>query len=110
IVSRTVEGAAPILRAISRLGSPAAFILITSRTRRIASLSVGIQDPPSQSRKDGPYGASRGRVTPGDIIPESWETSSRNGWATSNQNGGRDHLGMLGDIERNPHATIEPHD
>lgn len=51
IASRTVEGAAPTRRAISRLGSPAAFILITSRTRRIASLSVGIQGPPSQSRK-----------------------------------------------------------
>ncbi len=51
IASRTVEGAAPTRRAISRLGSRAAFILITSRTRRIASLSVGIQDPPSQSRK-----------------------------------------------------------
>ena len=37
--------------AAKALGNPAAFILITSRTRRIASLSVGIQGPLSQSRK-----------------------------------------------------------
>ncbi len=75
MVSRTVEGAAPIRRAISRLGSPAAFILITSRTRRIASLSVGIQGPPSQSRKGDRKGARRGLVTR----------------ATSSRNGGRHH-------------------
>ncbi|MGY3533148.1 hypothetical protein ACVILK_003264 [Bradyrhizobium embrapense] len=103
MVSRTVEGAAPIRRAISRLGSPAAFILITSRTRRVTSLSVGIQGPPSQSRKGDLKGARRGLVTrirscdtPGDIIPE-W-------WATSNRKGGRDHLGKPGDTERNPHT------
>jgi hypothetical protein len=31
----------------------------------------------------------------GEIISE-W-------WATSNRNGGRDHSGMVGDIERNQH-------
>ncbi|MCG2645804.1 MULTISPECIES: hypothetical protein, partial [Bradyrhizobium] len=29
-----------------------------------------------------------------------------NGWATSNRNGGRDHLGILGDIDRNPHVPV----
>ncbi|MCK1685891.1 hypothetical protein IVA85_08130, partial [Bradyrhizobium sp. 145] len=38
-----------------------------------------------------------------------WATSSRNGWATSNRNGGRDHLGILGDIDRNPQALVETH-
>src|SRR5206468_9935791 len=85
-------------RAISRLGSPAAFILITSRTRRIASLSVGIQGPLRKAERVHPMGARRGLVTRA--------TSSRNGWATSNRNGGRDHLGILGDIDRNPqHGT-----
>ena len=32
----------------------------------------------------------------GDIIPERW--------ATSNRNGGRRNLGMKGDINRNQHA------
>jgi hypothetical protein len=35
----------------------------------------------------------------GEIISE-W-------WATSNRNGGRDHSGMVGDIERNQHADRE---
>src|SRR5216684_2889709 len=99
IVSRTVEGAAPTRRAISRLGIPAAFNLITSRTWRITSLSVGIQVPLRKAERRDRIGARRGRVTPGDIIPE-W-------WATSNRNGGRDHSGMVGDIERNQH--VQPH-
>jgi hypothetical protein len=33
----------------------------------------------------------------GEIISE-W-------WATSNRNGGRDHSGMVGDIERNQHMV-----
>jgi hypothetical protein len=45
IVNRTVEAAVPTRRAISRLGIPADFNLITSRTWRIANLSVGIQVP-----------------------------------------------------------------
>jgi hypothetical protein len=38
----------------------------------------------------------------GEIISE-W-------WATSNRNGGRDHSGMVGDIERNQHSlqTFSP--
>jgi hypothetical protein len=34
----------------------------------------------------------------GEIISECW--------ATSNRNGGRDHSGMVGDIERNQHPFI----
>src|ERR1700738_2062168 len=91
IVSRTVEGAVPTRRAISRLGIPADFNLITSRTWRIASLSVGIQVPLRKAERRDRSGTRRGRVTPGDIIPEWWARSSRNG--------GRDHLGMAGDIK-----------
>ncbi|WP_245453985.1 hypothetical protein [Bradyrhizobium sp. AC87j1] len=72
--SRTVEGAAPNRRAISRLGSPAAFILITSRTRRIASLSVGIQVPSAKPK--------------GLTLWEPEEVSSP----------GRHHPGMVGEI------------
>jgi hypothetical protein len=35
----------------------------------------------------------------GEIISE-W-------WATSNRNGGRDHSGMVGDIERNQHSNMK---
>ncbi|WP_210190362.1 hypothetical protein, partial [Bradyrhizobium canariense] len=73
-----------------RLGSPAAFILITSRTRRIASLSVGIQGPLRKAERVDPMGARRGLVTR----------------ATSSRNGGRDHLGILGDIDRNPQTLL----
>jgi len=98
IVSRTVEGAVPTRRAISRVGIPADFNLITSRTWRIASLSVGIQVPLCKAERRNRIGARRGLVTPGDIIPE-W-------WARSNRNGGRDHSGMVGDIERNQQLGV----
>jgi hypothetical protein len=75
-VSRTVDGAAPTRRAISRIGIPADFNLITSRTWRIASLSVGIQVAPSQSRKNRPYRSQKRPRHPGEIIPERWATSS----------------------------------
>src|SRR6202035_901963 len=96
VVNRTVDGAVPIRRAISRVDIPADFNLITSRTWRIASLSVGIQVPLRKAERRDRIGARRGLVTPGDIIPE-W-------WARSTRNGGRDHSGMVGDIERNQQA------
>jgi len=65
IVNRTVEGAGPTRRAITRLGIPAAIILVTSRTRRIASLSIGFGVAPSQSRKTGPYGSQKKPRHPG---------------------------------------------
>src|ERR1700682_3827664 len=90
IVNRTVEGAVPIRRAISRVDIPADFNLITSRTWRIASLSVGIQVPLRKAERRDRIGARRGRVTR----------------ATSNRNGGRDHSGTVGDIERNQHQYV----
>ncbi|MGY4403876.1 hypothetical protein ACVIYL_004679 [Bradyrhizobium sp. USDA 3315] len=79
IVNRTVEGAVPTRRAISRVGIPADFNLITSRAWRIANLSVGIQVPLRKAERRDRIGARRGLVTPGDIIPEWWATSNRNG-------------------------------
>ncbi len=79
------------------------FILITSRTWRIASLSVGIQVPLRKAERADLWEPKRPRHL-GGIIPEWWAPSSRNGRARSNRNGGRDHSGMLGDIERNQRA------
>src|SRR6202030_3290722 len=90
IVRRTVDGAVPNRRAISRGGIPAAFNLITSRTWRIASLSVGIQVPLRKAERWDRSGARTGLVTPGDIIPEWWARSSRNG--------GRHQIGTVGEI------------
>jgi len=81
IVSRTVEGAEPTRQAISRLGIPAAFNLITSRTWRIASLSVGIQVPLRTSWKAGPYRSQKRPRHPGP-----------------------DHSRMVRDIERIQHS------
>jgi hypothetical protein len=61
------------------VGIPADFNLITSRTWRIANLSVGIQVPLRKVERRDLIGARRGLVTPGDIIPECWARSSRNG-------------------------------
>src|SRR6202023_1041728 len=83
VVNRTVDGAVPIRRAISRVGIPADFNLITSRTWRIASLSVGIQVPFAKPK--------------GGTVSEQEEAASPR--ATSSRNGGRDHLGMAGDIK-----------
>ena len=74
IVNRTVEGAAPTRRAISRVAIPADFILITSRTWRIASLSVGIQVPLRKAERE--------------TLGEPEEASSP----------GRHHPGMVGEI------------
>jgi hypothetical protein len=90
IVNRTVDGAVPIRGAISRIGIPADFNLITSRTWRIASLSVGIQVPLRKAERRDRIGTRRGLVTPGDIIPERWARSSRND--------GRDQIGTVGEI------------
>jgi hypothetical protein len=84
------DGAVPNRRAISRVGIPADFNLITSRTWRIASLSVGIQVPLRKAERWDRSGARRGLVTPGDIIPE-W-------WARSTRNGGRHQIGTVGEI------------
>ncbi|MGY4262770.1 hypothetical protein ACVJF2_001340 [Bradyrhizobium sp. USDA 4519] len=83
IVNRTVEGAVPTRRAISRVGIPADFNLITSRTWRIANLSVGIQVPLRKAERRDRIGARRGLVTPGSPLRYP----------------GRHHPGMAGDIK-----------
>ncbi|GGI34058.1 hypothetical protein GCM10010987_77520 [Bradyrhizobium guangdongense] len=92
IVNRTVEGTVPNRRAISRVGIPADFNLITSRTWRIASLSVGIQVPLRNERRDR-IGARRGLVTPGSLLRYP----------------GRHHPGMVGDIKRNQQPNSLTH-
>ncbi|WP_247523421.1 IS3 family transposase, partial [Bradyrhizobium sp. 145] len=77
--------------------SPAAFILITSRTRRIASLSVGIQGPLRKAERVHPMGARRGLVTRA--------TSSRNGGRHHFGTGGRLQIGMVGEIISESWAT-----
>jgi hypothetical protein len=103
IVNRTVEGAVPTRRAISRVGIPADFNLITSRTWRIANLSVGIQVPLRKAERRDRIGARSSLVTPGRHHPGMVGEIISEWWATSNRNGGRDHSGMVGDIERNEH-------
>ena len=66
-----------------RVDIPADFNLITSRTWRIASLSVGIRSPFAKPK--------------GGTVSEPEEASSPR--ATSSRNGGRDHLGMVGEIK-----------
>jgi hypothetical protein len=69
IVSRTVEGTAPTRRPISRIESPAALSLITSRTWRIASLPIGIRSTPSKSRKKKTYQSQKRPLHPGRFHP-----------------------------------------
>src|SRR6266478_5400384 len=54
------------------------------------SSSLLASGPPLDSQGNGPESASRGTSHPSEIIPEWWATSSRNG--------GRNYLGMAGDI------------
>src|SRR6185437_11707263 len=107
IVNLTVEGAVPNRRAISRVGIPADFNLITSRTWRIASLSVGIQVPLRKAERRDRIGARRGLVTPGRHHPGMVGEIISEWRARSNRNGGRDHSGMVGDIERNQQSGWE---
>ena len=94
IVNRTVDVAVPNRRAISRVGIPADFNLITSRTWRTASLSVGIQAPFAKPKGGTVSEPERGLVASGDIIPECCARSSRSG--------GRDQIGTEG--EMNPES------
>jgi hypothetical protein len=75
IVNRTVEGAVPTRRAISRVAIPADLNLITSRTWRIASLSVGIQAPLRKTERRDRIGSQKRPRHPRRIIPEWWATS-----------------------------------
>jgi hypothetical protein len=99
IISRTVEGAAPTRRAISRLGIPADSNLITSHTWRIASLSVGIQVPLRKAERLDRIGARRGCVTPGD--PERWARSFRNRGRHRAEAAARSaHLAAMAELDR----------
>jgi hypothetical protein len=60
------------------VGIPADFNLITSRTWRIANLSVGIQAPLRKAERSNRIGAIGGLVTPGDITSEWLARSFRN--------------------------------
>src|ERR1700758_2549913 len=100
IVSRTVEGTAPTRRPISRIESPAALSLITSRTWRIASLPIGIRSTPSKSRKERTYQSQKRPLHPGRFHPGMVGDFISERWAVSNRNGGRFHFGIVGDFER----------
>jgi hypothetical protein len=67
IVRRTVDGTVPNRRAISRVGIPADFNLITSRTWRIANLSVGIQVPVCTENLKSDYS--------GDEVSQGWRVN-----------------------------------
>jgi hypothetical protein len=100
IVVRTVDGATPIRRATSRVGTPPTnFNRCTSRT--LAHGRSLCWHPVLQSsfgtRRSGPKSASRGNRPPGRDIPE-WS-------ATSSRNGGRHYPGTTGDFSRNRHQT-----
>jgi hypothetical protein len=120
-ISRTVDGATPRRRAISRVDRPPTnFNLRTSRTWRMAVLSAGIGSS-FGSQRSGPERARRGTHSE-EQIPrygqqrvsgfksEWWAASVRNGgrlragigWAASFRNGGRLQVGTGGDIVRNP--------
>jgi len=76
-VSRTVDAASPVRRAISCLDIPANPRRKTSRTRRMATLPAGIDPLLSQSQRSGPY-AKRAEAP---VIPHP----------------GRHHPGMVGE-------------
>src|SRR5213593_2446574 len=61
--------------------------------------------PPLDSQRSGPESASRGTPPPGEVIPEWWATSSRNGGRDHLGIGGRHHPGMRGGFTRNRHNT-----
>jgi hypothetical protein len=69
---------------------PADFNLITSRTWRIANLSVGIQVPLRKSRKAGPYRSQKRPRHPGRHHPGMVGEIKSERWARSFRNGGRD--------------------
>ena len=79
---------------------PGRLNLITSRTWRIASLSVGTRSLRKAERRDR-IGARRGFVASSDIIPVRWARSSRSGGRDQIGTVGRDDSAIVGDLERN---------
>jgi hypothetical protein len=77
IVSRTVEGAEPTRQAISWLGIPVAFNLITSAHVAHRKPLRRHPGPPSHKPEGGTVSEPEEAVSPrGEIIPEWWATSS----------------------------------
>jgi hypothetical protein len=62
--------------------------------------------PPSENRRSGPESAGRGSRPRGEIIPEWWATSSRNGGRDHPGIGGRHHPGTTGGFPRNRHLNF----
>src|SRR5260221_5317790 len=100
IVSRTVDAASPVRRAISCVEIPANPRRKTSRTRRMATLPAGINPLLSQSQRSGPYAQPAEAPViphpPGDIIPEWWARIDRNAGRRLIGIGGRHHSGIGG--------------
>src|SRR6516165_986809 len=99
-VSRTVDDASPVRRAISCLERPAEQRRKISRTWRIETLPAGIKSAPRPQPKSRPYAqpaeAPATPTHPGDIIPESWARINRNAGRQLIGIGGRHHLGIDG--------------
>src|SRR6266496_2461531 len=72
--------------------------------------SLRASGPSFGSQRSGPESASRGTRPPGEIIPEWWATSSRNGGRDHLGIGGRHHPGMRGGFTRNRHYVIRDRD
>src|SRR6266481_1999169 len=103
IVSRTVDAASPVRRAISCLEIPANPRRKTSRTRRMATLPAGINPLLSQSQRSGPYA----QPAEASVIPHPrGATSSRNGGRGLIGTGGRHHSGIGGGLLRNQQADL----
>jgi hypothetical protein len=105
-VARTVDAATPIRRAISRVDTPPTNLSrSTSRTWRMVVLSAGIRSLLRKSKGADLSRPAEAPPPPGEIIPEWWATSSRNGGRDHLGIGGRLHPGMVGGFTRNPHPS-----
>src|SRR5437667_6214894 len=103
-VTRTVDAATPIRRAISRVGTPPTnFNRRTSRTWRMVVLSAGIRSLLWTAKGADLSRPAEAPDPPGEVIPEWWATSSRNGGRDHLGMGGRHHPGMRGGFLRNRH-------
>src|ERR687887_353278 len=72
------------------------------RARGAWSFSLLASGPSFGNQRSGPESVSRG-TRPGEIIPEWWATSSRNGGRDHLGIGGRHHPGTTGSFTRNRH-------
>src|SRR5216684_235386 len=125
-VSRTVEGASPRRRAISRVGMPAEnFKRMISRTWRIETLSAGIDRSPGlpKERPKQASGRARHRSRPragsfryggrhylvmvGDIIPLRRATSSRYDGRLRQESASYRQAGKILFIAAEPEARLE---